>query len=1121
MARAFGTFLIGMLALGAAGGGTVTLFGQELLPDPALTIGGDRPVHWHLGAGSGQWRSEGDPPGVLALTGTGRDSGWWRSDPIELVPGGLYEITFRARRTTGTTGGVAFVGTSRIHRDFRVGEGWAEFRFVFRQPDDVRTDYVRLGQWNVNGTLEFDQVNLMPARIAGTDPHSDPSLGEGESLRGEWYRFRPVYAWEGANYHRPLMRATARFNTDRWVFTGGAEVIYRFEVPQGTQREAQLLVFVNYHVAGPLHVEAASRPGRWIPVAKLDGDRNLYRGPLPPALFPARTIWIRLRTPDPGSELQVNRCDYEARLDAPAAVPRHGRTHFYSVLRSSPVLDLESLSLEPAPGRGRTRLYLRLRNDTDRPLPIGIAVTCDGSRVHPEAATEIDPPPGRAVTASWTVEWPEPGRFPLRISATNQTGRTLLELRTLLHVPPLEDPRPGYPLPCDAPLDLWWCESGWKISRQLPPPPALIPSRPVTVRLARREFEAVQLVLRPHAPARLVSARIRWTSTPAGAVPKLQTELFEVAYVPVDIPSDTTGAPGFHPDPLPPLRLPLELRPGLNQPLWIEFYMPPEGLPGVYEGRIELEMQTASAKHELHVPLRIEIYDFELPPVSHLRSAMGLNRSLIEQYHQLERPEDKIAVYGSYLRNFAEHRISPYSFFDYAPIRVRFAGPPDQRRAEVDFDEFDRWAECWLARPAPGETNAPSADGQEKPPDTTVPGPSPRGVRFNSFRLPLQGMGGGTFYGRQIGRLDGHEAGTPEHARLFQDYLGQVAAHLRRRGWLPLAYTYWFDEPDPKDYAFVVEGQKRIHAAAPDLKRLLTEQPEPELLGHVDIWCALTPNWSRKSIAERKAAGEEVWWYICTVPKAPYITPFIDHPGVELRLWPWQAWQYGVDGILIWSTTYWTSPTAYPDSLQNPWEDPMSWVSGYGTPRGVRQPWGNGDGRLLYPPRHDPHAVRQPCLDGPINSLRWQNLRDGMEDYEYFWLLRAELERLTSDRQPEPHDELLREARALLEVPAEISSDLTRFTTDPRLLLEHRHRIARMLEQLRSLNGTGRSRHARHVTDSPPIRPGPSRSLENSPRRPALRDEQGDKSSHPHPRARPARSAGSQTVPLEPGTTPS
>jgi hypothetical protein len=40
------------------------------------------------------------------------------------------------------------------------------------------------------------------------------------------------------------------------------------------------------------------------------------------------------------------------------------------------------------------------------------------------------------------------------------------------------------------------------------------------------------------------------------------------------------------------------------------------------------------------------------------------------------------------------------------------------------------------------------------------------------------------------------------------------------------------------------------------------------------------------------------------------------------------------------------------------------------------------------------------------------------------------------------------DARRLLQVPDEVSKHTKHFTTDPRLLLQHRDRIARMIERL-------------------------------------------------------------------------
>jgi len=580
----------------------------------------------------------------------------------------------------------------------------------------------------------------------------------------------------------------------------------------------------------------------------------------------------------------------------------------------------------------------------------------------------------------------------------------------------LDDPRPGYWLAQTKDLGVWWCESGWKIGREraLPQKPERGSLKPVSVSAARGEYEPVQVVLKPERDGELLSAEVTALRTRWGRKAPISVQVDEVAYVQVTRPTDTNCHAGWYPDPLPPLVTPLKLRTGLNQPLWLTFHVSDGTKPGDYSGKLNLK----TTMGEFRVPVKLHVFDFALSEKSHLRSALGLGTKSINRFHRLTRREDQEAVYEKYLENFAEHRISPYSFFNYAPIDIRFVGEGMNKRAQVDFTKFDQAAARWLDE-----------------------------HHFNTFRLPLRGMGSGTFHGRRLGELEGFKEGTPEHARLFKDYLSQIEQHLRERGWLGKAYTYWFDEPDPKDYEFVTDGMKRLKAAAPGIKRMLTEQPEPALEGNVDIWCPLTPKLTPEQVGRLRAAGQEVWWYICCVPKAPYITDFIDHPGTELRLWPWQSWQYGAQGILIWETVWWTSPTAYPEPLlQDPWLDPMSWKGGYGTPIGEKRPWGNGDGRFLYPPRRDPNKTLTPCFDKPINSFRWENLRDGMEDYEYFWLLQQQVDRLAKAKG---ETSTVKKARQLLQVPDGISKDTTHFTTDPRPLLQHRDRIARMIERLR------------------------------------------------------------------------
>jgi hypothetical protein len=318
---------------------------------------------------------------------------------------------------------------------------------------------------------------------------------------------------------------------------------------------------------------------------------------------------------------------------------------------------------------------------------------------------------------------------------------------------------------------------------------------------------------------------------------------------------------------------------------------------------------------------------------------------------------------------------------------------------------------------------------------------------FNSFVIHIDGLGGGTFQDRNEPSFLGLKETQPEYDVLLGKYLKGVEAHLREKGWLDKAYVYWFDEPEPKDYAFVMNGFAKLKKHAPGLRRMLTEQVEKDLVGGPNLWVPLTPSLNVDGLEERRAAGDQFWWYVCCGPTAPYATEFIDHPGTELRVWLWQTWAERVTGVLIWETVYWNSGTAYPDraSPQNPYLDPMSWVVDSKLAPGTRRPWGNGDGRFLYPP---PAAAdgkpAAPVLDGPVDTLRLELLRDGIEDYEYF----AILKRLLAEKGAKLDPRTRANAEALLTVPADVSAGLTSFTADPATIETHRDKLARAIVEL-------------------------------------------------------------------------
>lgn len=340
----------------------------------------------------------------------------------------------------------------------------------------------------------------------------------------------------------------------------------------------------------------------------------------------------------------------------------------------------------------------------------------------------------------------------------------------------------------------------------------------------------------------------------------------------------------------------------------------------------------------------------------------------------------------------------------------------DAMSVEVDFSEFDRGAHRYLDE-----------------------------FGFNAFNLSLEGLGTGSFYSQKEGIFGGFRQGTPEYERLLTDYLSQVEKHLEENGWLGKEYIYWFDEPDPENYPFVRDGMMTIRRAAPRLNRFITEhKPGPDIMDVSEISCTIFNRVDPAVVAELSSKGREFWSYLCTGPKGPWITLFIDHPAVNLRLWLWMSYKFGLKGVLVWRANYWTSSTVFPaGSVQNPWRDPMSYTVGYGTPFGQVNCWGNGDGRFLYPPNRDPDRDRAKYICGPVNSIRWEILREGVEDYEYFRMLEKAVQEVPPDKK-----ELVKKGRALLDIPAAIFKSGQDYSKDPRTLLDYRHRVGEALEKL-------------------------------------------------------------------------
>ncbi len=972
------------------------------LPNSQFNRGNDAPEAWTLAGGQGRWVDR----EILEVTGTGDDSSFWHINH-PLKPGGLYRFQTRARRVGGN--GYTIAGPTFANRDYFPGDNWQWIGHTFRVPESVADHTLRVGQWHADGAIQFDAVRLyevMPVHKAA----GQLVLGEGESIRDGHYRFLATYDHPGSNYHRPLHSTNATFNSNRWWIAEKSHVTYRFALPGHKFLAGKLSFNVNHHVSGGCRAEVSRDGADWRTLATQSAI-GTASGKLPEELLPAETLLVRLTPPPEGGRLQINRLELTARLDG-SPTDALGETIYANLQSTSPGIELQRMTLQESTSAGRKTLVIEAKNTGTKSVRavLGATVRVSGSSTAlPIRTAEL----AAEGSAEFRVELPteQPGEHQVELNLGGSNAG-LIQARLTYTVPDYYRTDYGQLLDdISGNTAVWWCDATHKIAPKRPAP--RVSGSEVQLSAAGNDFEAVQIVVRPKETLHGLTATATALSGPLGeTIPADNVQILRVGYHFVDQPTDHTGVRDFWPDALPPLDRPIDVEAGSNQPLWVLVHVPRGAKAGYYTGKVLLKAEGFSAE----VPLTLHVWDFSLPVRNHIETAFGFTPGEVFRYHGLKTVEQKRQVLEMYWQSFADHRMSPYNPTPLDPIRVNFAADADPPRTEIDFSAFDR-----------AMTRA-----VEK-------------FHFTNFRLPMQGMGSGSYHSRSNPRIGGFGEQTPEYQAMFASYVKQLEEHLREKGWLEMAYIYWFDEPNPKDYGFVANGMRRLRKYAPGLPRMLTEEPaDNELTDVVDIWCPISYNFDHQKAEQRRADGQRFWWYVCTAPKAPYCTLFIDHSATELRTWLWQTWQRDISGVLVWQSNYWTSDTAFPESPQNPYEDPMGYVTGYSTPKGTKLAWGNGDGRFIYPPESAATPASEPVIAPPVSSIRWEMLREGIEDYEMLYLLRQ----LLSQHRDELTAQQIEQYEALLKVPDEITQDMTTFTTDPRPIYARRAKVAEAIERL-------------------------------------------------------------------------
>ena len=511
-----------------------------------------------------------------------------------------------------------------------------------------------------------------------------------------------------------------------------------------------------------------------------------------------------------------------------------------------------------------------------------------------------------------------------------------------------------------------WAESSMKRVLVNAWPTAQADRLAAGIALARNEYESFQVALRAAPGRELEDCTVELADLKdrtGHVIPRAMIEWHQVGFVKLaelfPHPKMKHAAPGWWPDPLLPVKH-FDVPGGVTQAVWFTVYAPPGTPAGQYSARFAIRPSNAPAQP---VNVAVEVFDFSIPTQPHIKTAFALMDGYLEKIYGKPLSPELRRAYGDYV---LRHRLNPDD--------ISRTDPPH-------FDDLAHYDSRGL--------NA-----------------------FNVLNL-VQHRGKRTWVCWSPLKVY-----TPELKARLIERLDPYVAELKRRGLADKAYVYTFDERRDEFFPVIKEyfGLIKERYGIPTLTTAKVPQ-DPKVMQDLNVdWnCPVLSRYVFEDAEKCRAAGLQVWSYVCLGPRYPFANWLADDPLIEARVLWWQVYHQKMEGFLYWGLNIWSR--RHNDYLIDPETDGprLRWSI---TTGGKRWPRLHGDGMMLYPAK-----------DGPLGCIRLANIRDGIEDYEYLW----QLAKLTDS------------AENAREACLPVTQSLTAFTRDPETLGRQRATIARRI----------------------------------------------------------------------------
>ena len=378
----------------------------------------------------------------------------------------------------------------------------------------------------------------------------------------------------------------------------------------------------------------------------------------------------------------------------------------------------------------------------------------------------------------------------------------------------------------------------------------------------------------------------------------------------------------------------LSIKAGAWQSVWLTFHIPEETEAGNYCGTVFVK----SAQGNQTLPVCVQVYPLTLPAKRHLNVTEWYTTDDFAKFHGIKEKysPEWFDMLRKYADNMAAHRQNVFHV-PMSSIEIRKTGTGE---LEFDFARFDQISQVFWETDKMDylETGELARFGEGG---------------FSSTEISLRDFPVKNSQTGELVTLKGQE--------VIPFLLPAFERHLRQKGWLDQTLFHVQDEPSHHNALSWINISDYLHKYAPDLKRI-DAVCTSFLFGHIEVAIPKLDHLDAgyEIYKREQQKGAELWFYTVGIYQGSmYPNKTIDMPLIDNRILHWLNYRYDLTGYLHWGWNQWTD---------DPYQDPDIHI---------------GDGWHVYPVK-----------DGVLNSLRWEQMRNGIQDYEYFLMLENKIRAL-------------------------------------------------------------------------------------------------------------------------------